>query len=134
MYPQGAGDHRVMNAAELFVECLEAEGVKYIFGLPGEENAHFLMALENSSIKFIVTRHEQSAAFMAEAYGKLTGEAGVCLATLGPGATNLVTGVASANSDRAPMVVITGQAGLQRQHKESHQFIDVVSMFKPITK
>ncbi len=123
-----------MNAAELFVKCLEAEGVRHIFGLPGEENAHFLMALENSSIELIVTRHEQSASFMAEAYGKLTGEAGVCLGTLGPGATNLVTGVASANIDRAPLVVLTGQADIQRQHKESHQHIDVVSMFKPITK
>jgi len=123
-----------MNAAELFVKCLEQENVRYIFGLPGEENAHFLMALEKSSIQFVLTRHEQSAAFMAETYGKLTGEAGVCLATLGPGATNLVTGVASANSDRAPMVVITGQADIQRQHKESHQLIDVVSMFRPITK
>lgn len=123
-----------MNAAELFVKCLEQEGVKYIFGLPGEENAHFMMALEKSPIQFIMARHEQAAAFMAETYGKLTGESGVCLGTLGPGATNLVTGVASANSDRAPMVVITGQADLQRQHKESHQFIDVVSMFRPITK
>jgi acetolactate synthase-1/2/3 large subunit len=123
-----------MNAADLFVKCLENEGVKYIFGLPGEENAHFLMALERSKIKFICTRHEQSASFMAETYGKLTGEAGVCLSTLGPGATNLVTGVASANSDRAPMVVITGQAGIRRQHKESHQYIDIVSMFRPITK
>ncbi|MBI1319951.1 MAG: acetolactate synthase large subunit [Candidatus Hydrogenedens sp.] len=123
-----------MNAAELFVKCLEAEGVEYIFGLPGEENAHFLMALEKSSIQFIITRHEQTASFMAETYGKLTGRAGVCLATLGPGATNLVTGVASANSDRAPMVVITGQADVKRQHKESHQHIDVVSMFRPVTK
>ncbi|MBW7866086.1 MAG: acetolactate synthase large subunit [Candidatus Hydrogenedens sp.] len=123
-----------MNAAELFVKCLEQEGTKFIFGLPGEENAHFMMALEKSSIKFIMTRHEQAAAFMAETYGKLTGEAGVCLATLGPGATNLVTGVASANSDRSPMVVITGQADSQRQHKESHQHIDVVSLFRPITK
>jgi acetolactate synthase-1/2/3 large subunit len=123
-----------MNAAELFVKCLEAEGVKYIFGLPGEENAHLMMALENSPIRLMLVRHEQSAAFMAETYGKLTGEAGVCLSTLGPGATNLVTGVASANSDRAPMVVITGQADIQRQHKESHQHIDIVSMFKPVTK
>ncbi len=123
-----------MNAAELFVKCLEAEGVRYIFGLPGEENAHFLMALEDSPIELILTRHEQGAAFMGETYGKLTGEAGVCLSTLGPGATNLVTGVASANMDRAPMVVITGQADLQRQHKESHQYFDVISMFKPITK
>lgn len=123
-----------MNCAELFVKCLEDEGVKYIFGLPGEENAHFMMALEKSSIKFILCRHEQAAAFMAETYGKLTGQAGVCLATLGPGATNLLTGVASANSDHAPMVVITGQADIQRQHKESHQLIDIVSMFRPITK
>ena len=123
-----------MNAAELFVECLETEGVRYIFGVPGEENAHFLMALENSPIRFIMCRHEQAAAFMAETYGKLTREAGVCLSTLGPGATNLVTGVASANSDRAPMVLITGQADIHRQHKESHQNIDVVSMFKPVTK
>lgn len=123
-----------MNAAELLVKCLEAEGARYIFGLPGEENAHFLMALEDSPIQLILTRHEQGAAFMAETYGKLTGEAGVCLSTLGPGATNLVTGVASANMDRAPMVVITGQADLTRQHKESHQYFDVVSMFKPITK
>jgi len=123
-----------MNCAELFVKCLEEEGVKYIFGLPGEENAHFMMALEKSKIRFILCRHEQAAAFMAETYGKLTGQAGVCLATLGPGATNLVTGVASANSDHAPMVVITGQADIQRQHKESHQLIDIVSMFRPITK
>ena len=124
-----------MNAAELFVKSLEAEDVKYIFGVPGEENAHFLMALKRSEkIEFILTRHEQGAAFMAEAYGKLTGQAGVCLATLGPGATNLVTGVADANSDRAPMIVITGQAAVHRQHKESHQVIDAVSMFRPITK
>ena len=123
-----------MNAAQLFVRCLEEEGVRYIFGVPGEENAHFLMALEESSIELLVTRHEQGAAFMAETWGKLTGEAGVCLSTLGPGATNLVTGVASANMDRAPMVVITGAADIQRQHKESHQHFDVISMFRPITK
>ena len=123
-----------MNGAELFVECLENEGVKYVFGVPGEENAHLLLALEKSPIRFMMTRHEQAAAFMAETYGKLTGEAGVCMSTLGPGATNTVTGVASANIDRAPLVVITGQADTQRQHKESHQRIDVVSMFRPITK
>jgi len=106
----------------------------YIFGVPGEENSHLLLALEDSPIRFMLTRHEQSAAFMAEAYGKLTGEAGVCLSTLGPGATNTVTGVASANIDRAPLVVITGQADLQHQHKESHQRIDVVSMLRPVTK
>ncbi len=124
-----------MNAAELFVQCLEAEGVKYIFGLPGEENAHFMMALEKSkSIRFILTRHEQGAAFMADAYGKLTGKPGVCLGTLGPGASNLITGVADGNMDRAPMIVITGQASISRQHKESHQAMDVVAMFRPVTK
>ncbi|MEM7206076.1 MAG: acetolactate synthase large subunit [Planctomycetota bacterium] len=124
-----------MNAAELFVRCLEAEGVDYIFGLPGEENAHFMMALENApSIRFVLTRHEQGAAFMADVYGRLTGKPGVCLATLGPGACNLITGVADANMDRAPLVAITGQAAVQRQHKESHQAMDVVGMFQPVTK
>ena len=123
-----------MNAAELFVQCLEAEGVKYIFGVPGEENAHFMMALEDSSIQFLLTRHEQGAAFMADVYGRLTGEAAVCLGTLGPGATNLVTGVADANMDRAPVVVLTGQADSKRQHKESHQNMDVVALFRPVTK
>lgn len=123
-----------MNAAELFVRCLENEGVKYIFGVPGEENAHFVMALEESTITFVVCRHEQGAAFIADVYGRLTGEPGVCLGTLGPGATNLVTGVADANMDRSPMVVITGQADSRRQHKESHQNMDVVGLFRPITK
>lgn len=123
-----------MNAAELFVRCLEAEGVEYIFGVPGEENAHFMMALEDSPIQFILTRHEQGAAFMADVYGRLTGAPGVCLGTLGPGASNLVTGVADANMDRAPLVVITGQADSQRLHKETHQAMDVVGMFRPITK
>ena len=123
------------TAAELFVRCLEAEGVEYVFGVPGEENAHFMMALEKStSIRFVLTRHEQGAAFMADVYGRLTGQPGVCLGTLGPGATNLVTGVADANMDRAPLIVLTGQAALQRQHKESHQAMDVVGMFRPITK
>ena len=123
-----------MNAAELFVKCLEAEGVEYVFGLPGEENADFMMALEASPIRFILTRHEQGASFMADVYGRLTGRAGVCLATLGPGATNLITGVADGNMDRAPMVVITGQADSRRLHKESHQAMDVVAMFRPVTK
>lgn len=123
-----------MNAAQLFVRCLEAEGVERIFGVPGEENAHFMMALESSPIDFVLCRHEQGAAFMADAYGRLTGKAGVCLGTLGPGATNLVTGVADANMDRAPLVCITGQADSRRQHKESHQNMDVVAMFRPITK
>lgn len=124
-----------MNSAELFVQCLEAEGVEYIFGLPGEENAHFMMALEKSkSIRFILCRHEQGAAFMADVYGRLTGKPGVCLGTLGPGATNLLTGVADANMDRAPLIALTGQASVQRQHKESHQAMDVVRMFDPVTK
>ncbi len=123
-----------MNAAELFVKCLEAEGVEHIFGVPGEENAHFMMALEDSSIEFVLTRHEQGAAFMADVYGRLTGKSGVCLGTLGPGASNLITGVADANMDRAPLVVITGQADSKRQHKESHQNMDVVAMFRPVTK
>ncbi len=123
-----------MKASDLFVKCLEAEGVKYVFGVPGEENAHLMLSLQDSSIEFILTRHEQGAAFMADVYGRLTGEAGVCLGTLGPGATNLVTGVADGNMDRAPMVVITGQADVKRQHKESHQHMDVVGLFRPITK
>ena len=99
-----------MNAAELFVKCLENEGVTHIFGIPGEENAHFMIALEDSPIEFVLVRHEQGAAFMADVYGRLTGRPGVCLGTLGPGATNLVTGVADGNMDRAPMIVITAQA------------------------
>ncbi len=123
-----------MNTAELLVRCLENEGVKYIFGLPGEENLQFLQALKRSSIQFITTRHEQGAAFMADVYGRLTGKAGVCLSTLGPGATNLMTGVADANLDRAPLVAITGQVGTDRMHIESHQYLDLVAMFAPVTK
>ncbi len=123
-----------MNTAELLIRCLENEGVKYIFGLPGEENLHVLEALKNSSIQFITTRHEQGAAFMADVYGRLTGCAGVCLSTLGPGATNLMTGVADANLDRAPLVAITGQVGTDRMHIESHQYLDLVAMFAPVTK
>ena len=123
-----------MNTAELLVKCLENEGVKYIFGLPGEENMHVLEALRSSSIKFITTRHEQGAAFMADVYGRLTGQAGVCLSTLGPGATNLMTGVADANLDGAPLIAITGQVGTDRMHIESHQYLDLVQMFSSITK
>ncbi|WP_225931211.1 acetolactate synthase large subunit [Leptolyngbya sp. 7M] len=123
-----------MNTAELLVRCLENEGVEYVFGLPGEENLHVLQALKHSSIKFITTRHEQGAAFMADVYGRLTGKAGVCLSTLGPGATNLMTGVADANLDRAPLVAITGQVGTDRMHIESHQYLDLVAMFAPVTK
>ncbi|HEX9626084.1 MAG TPA: acetolactate synthase large subunit [Acidiferrobacterales bacterium] len=123
-----------MNAAQLFVRCLENEGVEYIFGLPGEENLAVMDALLDSSIRFVTTRHEQGAAFMADVYGRLTGRAGVCLATLGPGATNLITGVADANLDHAPLVAIAGQAATTRLHKESHQVLDLVNMFQPITK
>ncbi|MCZ6528806.1 MAG: acetolactate synthase large subunit [Chloroflexi bacterium] len=123
-----------MKASALFVRCLENEAVERIFGLPGEENADLMMSLKNSSIDFVLCRHEQAAAFMADVYGRLTGKAGVCLGTLGPGATNLVTGVADGNMDRAPMVVITGQADTKRMHKESHQAMDVVEMYRPITK
>lgn len=123
-----------MNTADLLVRCLENEGVRYIFGVPGEENEAVLFALENSSIQFVPTRHEQGAAFMANVWGRLTGRAGVCLATLGPGATNLLTGIADANLDKAPVVAITAQGGTTRLHHESHQYIDVVSMFQPVTK
>ncbi|MGK7903700.1 MAG: acetolactate synthase large subunit [Hormoscilla sp.] len=123
-----------MNTAELLVKCLENEGVEYVFGLPGEENMEVLKFMSKSSIKFITTRHEQGAAFMADVYGRLTGKAGVCLSTLGPGATNLMTGVADANLDGAPVVAITGQVGTDRMHIESHQYLDLVAMFTPVTK
>ena len=122
------------KASDLFVRCLEAEGVTHIFGVPGEENADVMISLLDSKIEFVLCRHEQAAAFMADAYGRLTGKAGVCLGTLGPGATNLVTGVADANMDRAPLVCIIGQAGTNRLHKESHQNMDSVAMYRPITK
>ena len=109
-----------MKASDLFVRCLEAEGVTHIFGVPGEENADVMISLMDSSIRFVLCRHEQAAAFAADAYGRLTGKAGVCLGTLGPGATNLVTGVADANMDRSPLVCIIGQGSTRRLHKESH--------------
>ncbi len=123
-----------MKASDLFVRCLEAEGVSHIFGVPGEENADLMISLLDSSIEFVLCRHEQAAAFAADAYGRLTGKAGVCLGTLGPGATNLVTGVADANMDRAPLVCIIGQGSTKRLHKESHQNMDSVAMFQPISK
>ncbi|MGH7909342.1 MAG: acetolactate synthase large subunit, partial [Thermodesulfobacteriota bacterium] len=123
-----------MKSSELLVKCLENEGVKYIFGLPGEENIDIMDALLDSKIRFILTRHEQGAAFMADVYGRLSGKAGVCLSTLGPGATNLITGIADANMDRAPVVAFTGQASLNRMHKESHQYIDIVGIFHHFTK
>jgi acetolactate synthase-1/2/3 large subunit len=123
-----------MNAAQLLVKCLENEGVEYIFGIPGEENLDIMDALLDSPITFVTVRHEQGAAFMADVYGRLTGRAGVCMSTLGPGATNLITGVADANMDRAPVVAIAGQGATTRLHKESHQILDLVNMFAPITK
>ena len=123
-----------MKTSDLLVRCLENEGIEYIFGVPGEENADFMMSLENSSIQFVMTRHEQGAAFMAEVYGRLTGNPAGCLGTLGPGATNLLTGVADANMDRAPLLCLTGQGSTSRTHKESHQIMDVVGMFEPVTK
>ncbi len=124
-----------MKASDLLVKCLENEGVEYIFGVPGEENANFMLSLEDSTqIRFILTRHEQGAAFMAEIFGRLTGNPAGCLGTLGPGATNLITGVADANMDRAPLIALTGQGSTNRLHKESHQIMDVVGMFEEVTK
>ena len=123
-----------MKASDLFLKCLEAEGVRYIFGVPGEENADVMISLLDSDIEFIICRHEQGAAFMADLYGRMTGEPGVCLGTLGPGATNLMTGVANADMDNSPLVVITGQGATTRLHKDSHQAMDVVRMFEPVTK
>jgi len=123
-----------MKVSELFIRCLEAEAVEYIFGIPGEENLEFLSILSSSDIKFVLTRDERGAAFMANVYGRLSGRPGVCLSTLGPGATNLITGVADAVLDFSPLVAITAQVELSRIHKESHQYIDILSLFKPVTK
>ena len=123
-----------MKASDLFVRCLEVEGVARIFGVPGEENADVMMSLLDSPIEFVICRHEQGAAFMADLHGRMTGRPGVCLGTLGPGATNLATGVANANMENSPMVVITGQGATTRLHKESHQIMNAVDMFQPITK
>ena len=125
---------RPRNVARLIVECLEHEGVEYVFGLPGEENLHMIDALADSSIRFITTRDERGASFMADTYGALTGRPGVCLATLGPGAINLMLGIANAQLDSHPLVAIAAQAGLDRIYKESHQFVDLVSLYRPITK
>jgi acetolactate synthase-1/2/3 large subunit len=122
------------RASDLFVECLEAEGVRHVFGIPGEETLDLNESLEDSTVAFIPVRHEQGGAYMADMVGRLTGRAGVCLGTLGPGATNLVTAVADAYLDRAPLVALTGQGDLERMHKESHQYIDLVDVMRPITK
>jgi acetolactate synthase-1/2/3 large subunit len=125
---------RHRTVARVIVECLENEGVEYVFGLPGEENLDMIEALADSTIRFITTRDERGAAFMADTYGAITGSAGVCLATLGPGAINLMLGIANAQLDSHPLVAIAAQAGLDRIYKESHQFVDLVSLFRPITK
>jgi acetolactate synthase-1/2/3 large subunit len=122
------------RASDVFVECLESEGVKYVFGIPGEETLDLNESLADSTIDFVPVRHEQGGAYIAGAYGRLTGRAGVCLGTLGPGATNLVTAVADAFLDRAPLVALTGQSDLERMHKESHQYIDLIGIMRPITK
>jgi len=123
-----------MKASELLVRCLENEGVEYVFGIPGEEVLDIMDSLSRSRIKFVLTRHEQGAALMANVYGRLTGKAGVCLSTIGPGATNLLTGVANAFLDYSPLVAISGQTSLDRMNKETHQYINVVEMFRQITK
>jgi acetolactate synthase-1/2/3 large subunit len=122
------------KASDVFVECLESEGVKYVFGIPGEETLDLNESLSSSSVSFVPVRHEQGGAYMADMYGRLTGRAGVCLGTLGPGATNLVTAVADAFLDRAPLVALTGQSDLERMHKESHQYIDLVGIMRPVVK
>src|SRR6202022_4112663 len=122
------------QGSDVFVECLEAEGVRYVFGIPGEETLDLNESLADSSIQFIPVRHEQGGAYMADAYGRMTGRAGVCLGTLGPGATNLVTAVADAFLDRAPLVALTGQPDLERMEKKSHQCVDLISVMRPIVK
>src|SRR5438045_8683141 len=116
------------RASDVFVECLEAEGVRYVFGIPGEETLDLNESLADSSIQFVPVRHEQGGAYMADAYGRLTGRAGVCLGTLGPGATNLVTAVAYAFLDRATPVPLTGPADLERMHEPSHQYDALLAM------
>src|SRR5262249_51666850 len=123
-----------MKASELFVKALEAEGVQYVFGIPGEENLDLLEALRTSSIKLILTRPEQAAGFMAATYGRLTGRTGVCLATLGPGATNFVTSAAYAQLGGMPMLMITGQKPIKISKQGHFQIVDIVDMMKPLTK
>src|ERR1700742_3033417 len=124
----------MITAAQLMVKCLENEGVDVVFGLPGEENIRFVQALASSNIRYVLTRHEQAASFMAEMYGRVTGRAAVVSATLGPGAINMQLGVADATTNSTPMVAISAQVGQDREYKESHQYVDLVSMFAPITR
>jgi len=125
---------QLRSTAELIVECLENEGVTHVFGIPGEENIRLIEALSKSSIQYVLTRHEQGASFMAETYGRLTGKAGVCSATLGPGAINLLLGTADATTNSTPLVALSAQVGMARSFKESHQGVDLVPMFAPVTK
>src|SRR6202453_1788430 len=127
-------DEQSRSTAELIVECLENEGVTHVFGIPGEENIRLIEALSKSSIEYVLTRHEQGASFMAETYGRLTGKAGVCSATLGPGAINLLLGTADATTNSTPLIALSAQVGMDRSFKESHQGVDLVSMFTPVTK
>jgi len=127
-------DEQSRSTAELIVECLENEGVTHVFGIPGEENIRLMEALSKSSIQYVLTRHEQGASFMAETYGRLTGRAGVCSATLGPGAINLLLGTADATTNSTPLVALSAQVGMARSFKESHQGVDLVPMFAPVTK
>ncbi len=122
------------GVADLLVRCLEREGVTVVFGIPGEENIGFVDALARSPIRYVLVRHEQAASFMAEIYGRLTGRAGVCSATLGPGAINLLLGTADATTNSSPVMALSAQVGLNRIYKESHQSVDLVSMFSPVTK
>src|SRR6202142_2106273 len=119
---------------DLMVECLENEGVTHVFGIPGEENIHLIDALSRSSIRYVLVRHEQGASFMAETYGRLTGQAGVCSATLGPGAINLLLGTADATTNSTPVIALSAQVGMNRSFKESHQGVDLVAMFAPVVK
>jgi acetolactate synthase I/II/III large subunit len=123
------------TASRLLVDCLAAEGCEWVFSVPGEETMDILDALaDDDRMRHVTTRHEQGAAFMADVHGRLTGRPAVAMATLGPGATNLVTGIADAFLDRAPMVAITGQTGSDKLHKESHQLVDIPRMLEPVTK
>ncbi|MGH3290218.1 MAG: acetolactate synthase large subunit [Trebonia sp.] len=127
-------DEQSRSTAELIAECLENEGVTHVFGIPGEENIRLMEALSKSSIEYVLTRHEQGASFMAETYGRLTGKAGVCSATLGPGAINLLLGTADATTNSTPLIALSAQVGMARSFKESHQSVDLVPMFAPVTK
>ena len=131
--PGNCTEPQLATAAELLVRCLENEGVSLVFGIPGEENIRLTRALSASPIRYILTRHEQAASFMAEMYGRVTGRAGVVSATLGPGAINLQLGVADATTNSTPVVALSAQVGHDRNYKESHQFIDLVNLFAPIT-